>query len=187
MENNQNLEQQLSQYRYIKEQKDMFQGQFEIINASLGNLYTTKLTLDNLKEGVNDDDEILVPIGGLVSIKATLKDTKKVLVYVKNDTVIEILKPIKSNLVFESSKARFINNCLKLGTEGIAGFPILKGQGPAIECAEALPCYTHDRGPCCILDLRYSFRRTYGRGRSKPRCGRPRSCNSPGDGILNRG
>ena len=89
MENNQNLEQQLSQFRYIKEQRDMFQGQFEIINASLGNLYTTKLTLDNLRDGVNEDDEILIPIGGLASIKATIKDTKKVLVYVKNDTVIE--------------------------------------------------------------------------------------------------
>ena len=89
MENNPNLEQQLSQYRYIKEQREMFQGQFEIINASLGNLYTTKLTLDNLKEGVNENDEILVPIGGLASIKATIKDTKKVLVYVKNDTIIE--------------------------------------------------------------------------------------------------
>ena len=89
MENNPNLEQQLSQYRYIKEQREMFQGQFEIINASLGNLYTTKLTLDNLKEGVNENGEILVPIGGLTSIKATIKDTKKVLVYVKNDTIIE--------------------------------------------------------------------------------------------------
>jgi len=89
MENNQNLEQQISQYRYIKEQRDMFQGQFEIINASLGNLYTTKLTLDNLKEEVHENDEILVPIGGLASIRATIKDTKKVLVFVKNDTIIE--------------------------------------------------------------------------------------------------
>lgn len=89
MENNQNIEQQLNQYRYIKEQRDMFQGQFEIINASLGNLFTTKLTLDNLKEGVNENDEILVPIGGLTSIRATIKDTKKVLVYVKNDTIVE--------------------------------------------------------------------------------------------------
>jgi prefoldin alpha subunit len=89
MENNQNVEQQLNQYRYIKEQRDMFQGQFEIINASLGNLFTTKLTLDNLKEGVNENDEILVPIGGLTSIRATIKDTKKVLVYVKNDTIVE--------------------------------------------------------------------------------------------------
>jgi prefoldin alpha subunit len=67
----------------------MFQGQFEIINASLGNLFTTKLTLDNLKEGVNENDEILVPIGGLTSIRAIIKDTKKVLVYVKNDTIVE--------------------------------------------------------------------------------------------------
>ncbi|MBY9012503.1 MAG: prefoldin subunit alpha [Candidatus Lokiarchaeota archaeon] len=89
MENNQNVEQQLNQYRYIKEQRDMFQGQFEIINASLGNLFTTKLTLDNLKEGVNENDEILVPIGGLTSIRAIIKDTKKVLVYVKNDTIVE--------------------------------------------------------------------------------------------------
>ena len=89
MENNQNLEQQISQFRYFKEQRDMFQGQFEIINASLGNLYTTKLTLDNLKEGVNENDEILIPIGGLAIIRATIKDTKKVLVYVKNDTIIE--------------------------------------------------------------------------------------------------
>lgn len=101
MENNQNLEQQLSQYRYMKEQKDMFQGQFEIINASLGNLYTTKLTLDNLKEGVNENDEILIPIGGLVNIKATLKDTKKVLVYVQNDTVIE--KTVEEAIEFITS------------------------------------------------------------------------------------
>lgn len=101
MENNQNLEQQLSQYRYMKEQQDMFQGQFEIINASLGNLYTTKLTLDNLKEGVNENDEILIPIGGLVNIKATIKDTKKVLVYVQNDTVIE--KTVEDAIEFITS------------------------------------------------------------------------------------
>jgi len=101
MENNQDLEQQLSQYRYIKEQRDMFQGQFEIINASLGNLYTTKLTLDNLKEGVNENDEILVPIGGLASIKATIKDTKKVLVYVKNDVIIE--KSVEEAIEFISN------------------------------------------------------------------------------------
>jgi len=89
MENSQNLEQQLSQYRYIKEQRDMSQGQFEFINASLGNLYAVKETLDNLKEGVNENDEILIPIGGLINIEATIKNTKKVLVQVKNDTIIE--------------------------------------------------------------------------------------------------
>lgn len=89
MENNQNFEKQLQQFRYLKEQRDMFQGQFEIVNASLGNLYTTKKTLDNLKEGIDENDEILIPIGGLVSIKGSIKDTEKVLVSVNQDIVIE--------------------------------------------------------------------------------------------------
>jgi len=89
MENNQNFEKQLQQFRYLKEQRDMFQGQFEIVNASLGNLYTTKKTLDNLKEGIDENDEILIPIGGLVSIKGSIKDTEKVLLSVNQDIVIE--------------------------------------------------------------------------------------------------
>jgi len=117
MENNQNIEQQLSQYRYFKEQRDMFQGQFEIINASLGNLYTTKLTLDNLKEGVAENDEILVPIGGLASIKATIKDTKKVLVYVKNDTIIE--KSVEEAIEFISNLIEQHNTQLKFLQERI--------------------------------------------------------------------
>ena len=117
MENNQNLEQQLSQFRYLKDQRDMFQGQFEIINASLGNLYTTKLTLDNLRDGVNENDEILIPIGGLVSIKATIKDTKKVLVYVKNDTIIE--KTVEEAIEFVSKLIEQYNTQLKFLQERI--------------------------------------------------------------------
>lgn len=117
MENNQNFEQQLNQFRYIKEQRDMFQGQFEIINASLGNLYTTKLTLDNLRDGVNENDEILIPIGGLASIKATIKDTKKVLVYVKNDTIIE--KTVEEAIEFISKLIEQHNTQLKFLRERI--------------------------------------------------------------------
>jgi len=117
MENNQNLEQQINQYRYIKEQRDVFQGQFEIINASLGNLFTTKLTLDNLKEGVNENDEILVPIGGLASIRATIKDTKKVLVSVKNDTIIE--KTVEEAIEYISKLIEQHNTQLKFLQERI--------------------------------------------------------------------
>ena len=117
MENNPNLEQQLSQFRYIKEQREMFQGQFEIINASLGNLYTTKLTLDNLKEGVKENDEILVPIGGLASIKATIKDVKKVLVHVKNDVIIE--KTVEEAIEFISKLIDQHNTQLKFLQERI--------------------------------------------------------------------
>jgi prefoldin alpha subunit len=117
MENSQNLDQALSQYRYIKEQKDMFQGQFEIINASLGNLYTTKLTLDNIKEGVTENDEILVPIGGLVSIKASIKNTEKVLVFVKNDTIIE--KTVEEAIEFITKLIEQHNTQLKFLQERI--------------------------------------------------------------------
>ncbi|MEE9377622.1 MAG: prefoldin subunit alpha [Candidatus Lokiarchaeia archaeon] len=122
MENNQNLEQQLNQFRYIKEQRDMFQGQFEIINVSLGNLYTTKLTLDNLRDGVNENDEILIPIGGLASIKATIKDTKKVLVYVKNDTIIE--KTVEEAIEFISKLIEQHNTQLKFLRERILSLDV---------------------------------------------------------------
>jgi prefoldin alpha subunit len=89
MENSQNFERQLYQFRYLKEQRDMLQGQLEIVNASLSNLINTKNTLEHLKEGVKKDDEILVPIGGLVNIRASIKDTEKVLLFINQDTIIE--------------------------------------------------------------------------------------------------
>ena len=117
MENKQNFEKQLQQFRYIKEQRDMFQGQFEIVNASLGNLYTTKKTLDNLKDGVDENDEILIPIGGLVSIKGSFIDTKKVLVSVNQDTVIE--KTIEESIEFIDKLMKQHNEQLKFIKERI--------------------------------------------------------------------
>ncbi|TET05233.1 MAG: prefoldin subunit alpha [Promethearchaeota archaeon] len=116
MENNQNFEQQLNQFRYLKEQRDVFQGQFEIINASLGNIFTTKRTLESL-EGVNENDEILIPIGGLASIKATIKDTKNVLVSVNQDTVIE--KTSEEAIEFLNKLIEQHNNQLKFLKERI--------------------------------------------------------------------
>lgn len=116
MENNQKFEQQLNQFRYLKEQRDVFQGQFEIINASLGNLFTTKRTLESL-EGVNENDEILIPIGGLASIKATIKDTKNVLVSVNQDTVIE--KTGEEAVEFLNTLIEQHNNQLKFLKERI--------------------------------------------------------------------
>ena len=67
----------------------MYQSQLEIINASRANLMNSKNTLENLKEGVKEDDEILVPIGGIVNIKASIKEPEKVLLAVNQDVVIE--------------------------------------------------------------------------------------------------
>ncbi len=89
MESSQEYQDQLMKFRYLKEQNDMLQNQLEIINASLGNILNTKKTVENIKEGVNDGDEILVPIGGLVNIKAHIKEPEKVLLAVTQDVIIE--------------------------------------------------------------------------------------------------
>ncbi|MHA1291390.1 MAG: prefoldin subunit alpha [Promethearchaeota archaeon] len=88
MESNENIEQQLYQFRYLKEQRDMFLGQLELVNASLGNLLNTKTTIDNLKD-IKEGQEILLPIGGLINIKANIKDPEKILLYVSQDIVVE--------------------------------------------------------------------------------------------------
>jgi prefoldin alpha subunit len=85
----QNYQEQLQMFSYLKQQRDVYQGQLEYVNAILANYLNTKATLENLKEGVNVGDEILVPIGGIANIKATIKDTEKVLVAVTQDVIIE--------------------------------------------------------------------------------------------------
>ncbi len=89
MEPPQEYQEQLIKIRYLREQHNMLQGQLEIINASLGNILNTKTTIENLKDGIKQDDEILVPIGGLVNIKASIKDPEKVLLAVTQDVIIE--------------------------------------------------------------------------------------------------
>jgi len=89
MQSSEQYQEQAMKFRYLKEQRDMFQNQLEIINASLGNVLNTKKTVENLKQGVNEGDEILIPIGGLVYLKADIKETEKVLLGVTQDVIIE--------------------------------------------------------------------------------------------------
>lgn len=84
----QRMNQQLYAFRYLKEQREFFMGQIELINTSYNNLINTKNTLENLKN-VKQGDEILVPIGGILNLKANIKDPDKSLFYVGNDVVIE--------------------------------------------------------------------------------------------------
>jgi prefoldin alpha subunit len=117
MENTQNIENQLYQFRIIKEQRDMFQGQLEIINASLGNLLNTKNTLQNIKDGVKENDELIIPIGGLVGIKALIQDTQKTLLFIGNDSVIE--RDISDSIIFIEKLIEQHNEQLKTLTERI--------------------------------------------------------------------
>ena len=76
------------QFRYLKDQRDMLSNQLEMLNASYNSLRTSKTTLENLKD-VKKGDEILVPVGGNLNIKANIQDPDEVLFYVSDDTVIE--------------------------------------------------------------------------------------------------
>ncbi len=89
MEQSQNFQRQLNQFRYLQEQRDIYQNQFELMNASIINFQNSKKTIENIMDGVKEDDEILIPIGGIVSIKASIKETNNALLFIGQDIVIE--------------------------------------------------------------------------------------------------
>ena len=90
MENiqNQNMEQQMYQFQYLKEQRDVLAQNLSIFNASLQDHMNTKATLENLKK-TKEDDDILVPIGSIAVMKSKIRDSNKVLINVSQDIVIE--------------------------------------------------------------------------------------------------
>ena len=88
LQNDQNSQELLYQFRYLKETRDMFTNQLELMNASVSNLMNTKLTVENLKN-IKEGDEIMVPIGGIINLKATIKSPEKILLYIKQDVFIE--------------------------------------------------------------------------------------------------
>jgi prefoldin alpha subunit len=89
MEQSQNFQRQLNQFRYLQEQRDIYQNQFELMNASIINFQNSKKTIENIMDGVKEDDELLIPIGGIVNIKASIKDTNNALLFIGQDIVIE--------------------------------------------------------------------------------------------------
>jgi prefoldin alpha subunit len=132
LENSQNLQQQLTQYRYIEEQRNLYQSQLELVNASLANLQNTKLTLEKIKEGVKEDDDILLPIGGLVKIRAKIMDTQKILVSVGQDIVIE--KSLDESISFLESIIEKQKESLKFVVEKLQNIELaLQSMGESIQ------------------------------------------------------
>ncbi|MFW9867900.1 MAG: prefoldin subunit alpha [Candidatus Thorarchaeota archaeon] len=89
MEPSQDYQEQLQIFRILREQREMYQGQLEILNVSRANIVNTKITIENIKEDVKLNDEILIPIGGMANIKASIKDPEKVLLAITQDVIIE--------------------------------------------------------------------------------------------------
>ena len=132
MENSQNLQQQLTQYRYIEEQRNLYQSQLELVNASLANLQNTKLTLEKIKESVKEEDEILLPIGGLVKIRAKIMDTQRILVSVGQDVVIE--KSLDDSISFLESIIDKQKESLKFVVEKLQNIELaLQSMGESIQ------------------------------------------------------
>jgi prefoldin alpha subunit len=132
MESQQNLEKELSQFRYMKDQLEFTKGQYEIFNAALSNLLMIKTTLENIKDNVKENDEILIPVGGLISLKANVKDIKKVLVYITQDTVIE--KSTEESVEFIEQQIEQSKEQLKLLGETIQKLELsLEGMSQSIQ------------------------------------------------------
>lgn len=94
MENNYNMDlrqvliQQQYNYSQLKAYRDQLEEQLQIFETSLTTFQFMKSTLENLKT-INVNDEILVPVGPLINIKAQIKDVEKVLVRISEDVVME--------------------------------------------------------------------------------------------------
>jgi len=132
MENSQNLEKELYQFRFMKEQLEFTQSQYEIFNAALSNLLMIKTTLENIRDNVQENEEILIPIGGLISIRATIKDTKKLLLYVSQDTVIE--KSFDESVVFIDKQIEQSKEQLQLLGETIQKLQLnVEGMGQSLQ------------------------------------------------------
>jgi len=88
MENSQNTQKLASQFQYLREMQQMYEQNLDIINASLNNLINTQKTINNL-HNVDDGEEILVPIGGMINLRANIQNPEKVLLSVSDDVIIE--------------------------------------------------------------------------------------------------
>lgn len=134
MEQSQNFQRQLTQFRYLQEQRDIYQNQFELMNASLLEFQNSKKTIQNIMDGVKEDDEILIPIGGIVSIKASIKDTNNALLFVGQDVVIE--KSLGESIEFIDKLIEKYSESMKFIIERLQSIEFtLQGMGESLQGA----------------------------------------------------
>ena len=134
MEQSQNFQRQLSQYRYLQEQREIYKNQFELMNASLLNFQNSKKTIENIMDGVKEDDEILIPIGGIVSIKASIKDTNNALLFVGQDIAIE--KSLGESIEFIDKLVEKYSGSMKIIIERLQSIELaLQGMGEFLQGA----------------------------------------------------
>jgi prefoldin alpha subunit len=88
MSNEDELQKYMTLIEYYKEQLKTLEYQFSLIQSTINDQTKAKITLEKLN-GVKNDSELLLPIGGGAFINATLQNSSKVLYDIGEGVVIE--------------------------------------------------------------------------------------------------
>lgn len=82
-------EQIYSQYQSVVEQLKILESQITNMQSVVGELEMSLLTISSIKS--NDaDEEIIIPIGGMISLKAKLSGIKEILVNVGSGVILPL-------------------------------------------------------------------------------------------------
>jgi prefoldin alpha subunit len=85
-------------------------------------------------DGVKEEDEILIPIGGIVSIKASIKDTNNALLFVGQDVAIE--KSLGESIEFIDKLIEKYSESMKYIIERLQSIEFaLQGMGESLQGA----------------------------------------------------
>ena len=82
-------EQVYAQYQSVVEQIQILENQINNINSVIGELEMSLSTISSIKTN-NADEEIIIPIGGMISLKAKLSGIKEILVNVGSGVIVPL-------------------------------------------------------------------------------------------------
>jgi prefoldin alpha subunit len=87
-EDRRNLERILVELNAYEQQAQILQRRMELINASLQEIALTSESLDELKN-IDEENEVLMPLGSGIYVKAKIIERKKVIYSIGADIVVD--------------------------------------------------------------------------------------------------
>jgi prefoldin alpha subunit len=87
-EDERNLERIIAELNAYEQQARILQRRIDLINASLQEIALTTESLDELKN-VTEDNEVLMPLGSGVYVRAKIIDMKKVITTIGADVAVD--------------------------------------------------------------------------------------------------
>ncbi|MEM2143886.1 MAG: prefoldin subunit alpha [Candidatus Jordarchaeaceae archaeon] len=87
-EDRRNLERILVELNAYEQQAQILQRRMELINASLQEIALTSESLDELKN-IDEENEVLMPLGSGIYVKARIIERKKVIYSIGADIVVD--------------------------------------------------------------------------------------------------